>query len=190
MKRIILTSIFLLNLIGVSFAWDLNTPADDIYKYLIPGEIRQLKADIQALTDAALQITNNKVASNAAIADTKLATISTAGKVLGSAFATLSGIPIAAGLIPIANIPVITAAKGGTNADSSASTGMPKVTAGAWTFNATQDDLGSGSTYKQYNPAAVAITGGSISGSTISVENRTSDPATPATGQIWIRTDL
>ena len=37
------------------------------------------------------------------------------------------------------------------------------VTAGT---SATQDDIGNGTTYKQYNPASVAITGGSISGVT------------------------
>lgn len=47
------------------------------------------------------------------------------------------------------------------------------------------------------NPAAALDVNGSIHASgTISaigglvIENRTSDPATPATGQIWLRTDL
>jgi hypothetical protein len=40
------------------------------------------------------------------IADSKLSTISTAGKVSGAAFTSLSSIPSGAGVIPIANLPV------------------------------------------------------------------------------------
>lgn len=57
--------------------------------------------------------------------------------------------------------------QGGTGIDSSGSTGIPKVTAGTWTVDATQDDLGDGTTYKQYNPASIAVTGGTINGATI-----------------------
>jgi len=55
---------------------------------------------------------------------------------------------------------------GGTGINSSTSTGIPKVATGTWTVDATQDDLGDGTTYKQYNPASVAITGGTVSGIT------------------------
>jgi hypothetical protein len=51
---------------------------------------------------------------------------------------------------------------GGTGITSAGATGIPKVTAGVWSINATQDDLPNGVTYMQYNPTAVAITGGSI----------------------------
>ena len=49
-------------------------------------------------------ILNADINASAAIVDTKLATISTAGKVLGSALNTLSGIPSGAGQIPVANL--------------------------------------------------------------------------------------
>ncbi len=49
-------------------------------------------------------IVNADINSSAAIVDTKLYTISTAGKVLGSALNTLSGIPSGAGQIPVANL--------------------------------------------------------------------------------------
>lgn len=50
-------------------------------------------------------VTNANIASGAAIADSKLATISTAGKVSGAAFTSLSSIPSGAGIIPAANLP-------------------------------------------------------------------------------------
>jgi len=53
-------------------------------------------------------IENVNIGASAAIADTKLATISTAGKVLGSALNTFSGIPSGAGLIPSANQDTVT----------------------------------------------------------------------------------
>lgn len=49
-------------------------------------------------------ITNAHVNGAAAIVDTKLATISTAGKVSGAALTLLANIPSAAGLIPAANL--------------------------------------------------------------------------------------
>lgn len=49
-------------------------------------------------------VTNAKVATNAAIVDTKLATISTAGKVDGAALTGLANIPAGAGQIPSANV--------------------------------------------------------------------------------------
>ena len=60
----------------------------------------------------------------------------------------------------------LAAVYGGTGLDTSASSGIPKIASGTWSIDATQDDLGDGTTYKQYNPASVAITGGSISGIT------------------------
>lgn len=49
-------------------------------------------------------IVNADIDSAAAIADTKLAAISTAGKVSGAALTGLSGIPSGAGVIPAANL--------------------------------------------------------------------------------------
>ena len=53
-----------------------------------------------------LAITNAEIAAGAAIVDTKLATISTAGKVDGAALTLLANIPAGAGVIPAANVPV------------------------------------------------------------------------------------
>ncbi|MDD4984689.1 MAG: hypothetical protein PHQ43_02695, partial [Dehalococcoidales bacterium] len=64
---------------------------------------------------------------------------------------------------------------GGTGVNSLTSSGVPKVTSGTWTVNATQDDLADGATYKQYNPASVAITGGTINNASIGA-------STPSTG--------
>ncbi len=50
------------------------------------------------------EIVNADINSSAAIVDTKLYTISTAGKVLGAALNTLSGVPSGAGQIPVANL--------------------------------------------------------------------------------------
>lgn len=50
-------------------------------------------------------IVNAEIASNASIADTKLATIATAGVVQGTALTGLANIPSGAGLIPAANLP-------------------------------------------------------------------------------------
>lgn len=62
---------------------------------------------------------------------------------------------------------------GGTGINSLASSGIPKVSTGTWTINATQDDLGDGTTYKQYNPASVAITAGTINNTTIGASTAT-----------------
>jgi len=84
-------------------AWDKTKPANNQYKYLVPADIRANWDAIELGTDAALQVTNAKVAAAAAIADTKLATISTAGKVSGAALTSLTSVPAGAGALPIAN---------------------------------------------------------------------------------------
>jgi hypothetical protein len=48
---------------------------------------------------------------NPPIADSQIQTITTAGKVLGAALNTLSGIPAGAGVIPVANIPTLADSK-------------------------------------------------------------------------------
>lgn len=51
------------------------------------------------------QIDNTNLSATAAIADSKLAQIATAGKVSGAALTSLTSVPVAAGIIPIANLP-------------------------------------------------------------------------------------
>lgn len=77
------------------------------------------------LVNGSLDSTN--LASNAAIADTQLGQITTAGKVSGAALTSLSSIPSGAGIIPSANLP---AATGGT-------LGSFKNLAGVWASNST-----------------------------------------------------
>lgn len=50
-------------------------------------------------------ITNSDISASAGIVDTKLATISTAGKVSGAALTSLSSTPAGAGVFPAANVP-------------------------------------------------------------------------------------
>ena len=52
------------------------------------------------------QIDNANISATAAISATKLATIATAGKVSGASLTALTTIPSAAGIIPIANLPI------------------------------------------------------------------------------------
>jgi len=65
------------------------------------------KTDFYSLVDNAQvsAIVNNDIASNAAIAGSKLATITTAGKVDGSAINNLANVPAGAGRLPSANLP-------------------------------------------------------------------------------------
>lgn len=65
------------------------------------------KTDFYSLVDNAQVsgIVNNDVASNAAIAGSKLATITTAGKVDGSSINNLANVPSGAGRLPSANLP-------------------------------------------------------------------------------------
>lgn len=49
-------------------------------------------------------ITNANISGSAAISDSKLAQVTTAGKVSGAALTSLSSVPSGAGLIPVANI--------------------------------------------------------------------------------------
>jgi len=56
------------------------------------------------ITECNGKLDNTNIVAAAGIVDTKLATISTAGKVLGAALNTLAGIPSGAGVIPVANL--------------------------------------------------------------------------------------
>jgi len=86
-------------------SFNATLPNDDSLLINTPGYLRANWAAIALGTDPDLLITNAKVSPTAAIVDTKLAQITTAGKVAGSALTTLSGIPAGAGNIPLANIP-------------------------------------------------------------------------------------
>lgn len=93
-------------------AWDKTKPTDDNLLSTAPSLIRANWEAIETGTDSALQITNAKVSATAAIVDTKLAQLTTADKVHGSALTGLSSIPNSAdGQVPLAN--------GGTGANLS-----------------------------------------------------------------------
>jgi len=64
-------------------------------------------ADVYNLIDTATVsgIVNADCAAGMALVDTKLATISTAGKVTGAAITSLTGVPSGAGALPTANLP-------------------------------------------------------------------------------------
>lgn len=85
-------------------AWDKTLPANNSLLINTPQYIRDNWDALELMTDSALLITNAKVSPAAAIADTKLAQISTAGKVSGAALTNLAGIPAGAGNIPSANL--------------------------------------------------------------------------------------
>lgn len=85
-------------------AWNATLPTDNGLLINAPGQIRANWDAIALSTDSNLLITNAKVAANAAIVDTKLAQISTAGKVSGAALTLLPNIPSGAGNIPTANL--------------------------------------------------------------------------------------
>jgi len=106
-------------------AWDKSLPANNTKLKDAPSLIRANFEAIEEGTDAALKITNAKVADNAAIADTKLAKISTAGKVGGAALTELANIPSGAGIIPAANLP----------ADNVKLTGDQTISSGVKTFS-------------------------------------------------------
>lgn len=92
-------------------AWNKTLPATSEKLKDTPAILQANFAAIELGTDAALQITNAKVAADAGIVDTKLAEISTANKVNATAFKNLAGTPSGAGQIPVANIPDLAATK-------------------------------------------------------------------------------
>ena len=104
MKKLISLALILFLLVSPCYgAWDATKPTN---AGLLKDAPAQLRANFDALalgTDSALQITNAKVAAGAAIVDTKLAQITTAGKVSGTALTLLPNTPPGAGALPIAN---------------------------------------------------------------------------------------
>lgn len=96
-------------------------------------------------------IDNTNITAAAAIVDTKLAQIATAGKVSGAAFISLTSIPSGAGLIPIANIDIGTTASKIVSLDGSAK--LPAVDGSALTnLTATLSSI------KDYGTSASAST--------------------------------
>lgn len=94
-------------------AWNATKPADNEKLKDTPALLRSNFAAIATGTDAALCVTNAKMCAGAAVGDDKLAQITSAAKVHGSALTGLSSIPSSAnGQIPIAN--------GGTGASTAA----------------------------------------------------------------------
>ena len=83
------------------------------------------KTDFYAIIDNATVtgIVNADIAAGAAIADSKLAQVTTAGKVSGAALTSLTSVPSGAGVIPTANLPLtlVSAATGFTIAGGSTS---------------------------------------------------------------------
>jgi len=121
MKKTISILTIILMIPSLCFAsWDKTRPTDSEKLKDTPGILRANWEAIETGTDAALQITNAKVAAGAAIADTKLATISTAGKVNGAALTGLASVPSGAGVIPVANTPYGTSAYNLVRLDASA----------------------------------------------------------------------
>lgn len=92
-------------------AWDKTKPGNDELLINFPAQCRANWDALELGTDANLLITNAKISASAGIVDTKLAQITTASKVHGSALTGLASIPGGAGLIPVANIPNISADK-------------------------------------------------------------------------------
>lgn len=69
----------------------------------LSSNVSLLGSAIESSEITDLTITNGDISSSAAIADSKLATISSAGKVSGAALTSLASIPAGAGIIPDAN---------------------------------------------------------------------------------------
>ena len=117
MKRRIIAALAAFGFISnpVFAAWDASKPGNSEKLKDAPAQIRANWDAIATGTDAALLITNAKVSGSAAIVDTKLAQITTAGKVSGAALTSFSSIPSGAGLIPMVN--------GGTNKSMTAAAG-------------------------------------------------------------------
>lgn len=82
---------------GVITADDIATDAVD------SAEIKAQAVGTSEIAD--LSIVDGDINATAGIVDTKLATISTSGKVSGAALTSLASIPAGAGIIPAANLP-------------------------------------------------------------------------------------
>jgi hypothetical protein len=72
---------------------------------IITGQAQIGASTVNSAAIVDLEIVNADISASAGIVDTKLATISTPGKVSGAALTSLASIPSGAGLIPTANLP-------------------------------------------------------------------------------------
>ena len=106
-------------------AWDKTVPGDSDIRRLAPAQLRANWSAIEQGTDPALQVTDAKVAATANIQDAKLSTITTAGKVSGSAITGLSFVPSSAGALPLAN-----GGTGQTTRTAAVNALLPDATAG------------------------------------------------------------
>lgn len=105
MKKIFLTLALVLALVNPGLAaWNASKPADNEKLKDTPSLLRDNFAAIATGTDANLCVNNTKMCANASISDDKLAQITSAAKVSGTALTGLSSIPGSGnGQIPIAN---------------------------------------------------------------------------------------
>lgn len=151
-------------------AWNAALPNDDSLLINTPGYLRANWTALALGTDAALLITNAKCASDMALADSKLAQITTAAKVSGTALTLLPNIPAGAGVIPAANLPVGTTANKivQLNADGY----LPALNASLLTT---------------INAANISSGIGTFA---FVIENRTDDTGCTETGRIWFRTNI
>lgn len=92
-------------------AWNKTKPSNDELLINFPAQARANWEALELGTDATLLITNAKCHSSMGLVDSKLAQITTASKVHGTSITGLASLPAGAGLIPVANIPNISAAK-------------------------------------------------------------------------------
>jgi hypothetical protein len=98
-----LALVFLLSSQGWA-AWDATKPANNGIINQAPAQIRANWEAIATGTDASLCINNAKTCAGAAIADSKLAQITSPAKVSGAALTLMGSIPSSAnGQIPVAN---------------------------------------------------------------------------------------
>jgi len=86
-------------------AWNPNNPSNDELLSNFPALCRANWVALEAMTESVLLITNAKISPTAAILDSRLAQITTAGKVSGAALTLLSNVPSGAGVLPDANLP-------------------------------------------------------------------------------------
>jgi hypothetical protein len=96
------------------------------------AQATDVEADLTTIyNDYNGNITNANIAANAAIADSKLAQITTAAKVSGAALTSFANISASAGTIPIVNIPILH--KVVTTTYSIATTGVQTITGAGFT---------------------------------------------------------
>lgn len=86
-------------------AWNAALPASNGLLINAPGQLQANFAAIALGTDTSLLITNAKCAAAMGLVDSKLAQITTASKVSGTALCNLGSVPSGAGTLPLANIP-------------------------------------------------------------------------------------